>query len=63
MAETKLTYNVAEAAQVSGVSVATLRKAIRSGDLAAFQPQIEGRQIQLQLIRAEELERWITSSK
>ena len=59
----KLTYNVAEAAQVSGVSVATLRKAIRSGDLAAFQPQIEGRQIQLQLIRAEELERWITSSK
>lgn len=59
----KLTYNVAEAAQVSGVSVATLRKAIRSGDLAAFQPQIEGRQIQLQLITAEELERWITSSK
>lgn len=59
----KLTYNVAEAAQVSGVSVATLRKAIRSGDLAAFQPQIEGRQINLQLIRAEELERWITSSK
>lgn len=59
----KLTYNVAEAAQVSGVSVATLRKAIRSGDLAAFQPQIEGRQIQLQLITATELERWITSSK
>lgn len=58
MADTKITYDVREAADATGVSMDVIRRAIRAGDLATRSPKINGRQIAKPLIPADELRRW-----
>lgn len=53
-----LTYTYATAAQATGLSVDTIKRAVKAGDLAANQPVIESRTIASVLIPADELRRW-----
>lgn len=53
-----ITYTYATAAQATGLSVDTIKRAVKAGDLAANQPVIESRAIASVLIPAEELRRW-----
>ena len=53
-----ITYTYATAAQATGLSVDTIKRAVKAGDLAANQPEIDGRNIASVLIPAEELRRW-----
>lgn len=55
----RIAYSVKEAAEAIGLSEDTIKRAIRAGDLEAHTPRVEGRQIARQVIRAEELDRWI----
>ena len=55
---TKLAYTQQEAAEATGLSVWTIKRAVNSGDLASNKPEIEGRKIEAVLIPADELARW-----
>lgn len=55
----KLSYNVREAEDATGVSQDTIKRAIRSGDLATLDPHVEGRPVRGYLIARTELERWL----
>lgn len=55
----RIAYSVKEAAEAIGLSEDTIKRAIRAGDLEAHTPRVEGRQIARQVIRVEELDRWI----
>lgn len=55
----KIAYSVKEAAEAVGLSQDTIKRAINAGDLVAHAPRIEGRQIARQVIRVDELERWL----
>lgn len=57
---TPLSYDVASAAAATGVSVDVIRRALRSGDLRAVTPKVDGRRITKLLIRAADLEAWLT---
>lgn len=54
----KISYTTAEAAAEVGVSVETIRAAVRSGDLQVRQPEINGRQISTRLIPHAALMAW-----
>ncbi|GEM_PF-1452884 len=54
----RITYDIASAAEATGVSIDVIRRAIRAGDLATTSPRINGRKISKPLIPAAELERW-----
>ena len=55
----KLSYSVREAEEATGASQDTIKRAIRSGDLATLAPHIEGRPVRGYLIARAELERWL----
>ena len=58
---TRLAYSIPEAAEVVGVSERTIRNAIRSGDLAALRPKINGRPLRSVRVDADELRAWLRS--
>lgn len=58
-----LAYSVADAARAVGVSESTIWSAIRSGDLAAFKPKVNGRPIRSVRIDAEELRAWLRAGE
>lgn len=58
----QIAYTKKQAAEASGVSLDTIRRAIQAGDLATVQPRIDGREIQRVLVLGTELERWLTNS-
>lgn len=53
-----ITYSIPDAARATSVSVDTIRRAIRAGDLATTSPRVDGRHIATNLIPADELTRW-----
>lgn len=60
----KLLYTLAEAAEVAGVSVTTLRRAINATDPRSFPPPLVAKRVGLgekahRRILATELERWV----
>jgi len=55
----KLSYTIPEAADATGLSEITIRRAIRAGDLRANRPKVEGREIAKEVILTAELERWL----
>lgn len=55
----KIAYTTKEAAEAVGLSEDTIKRAINAGDLEAHAPRVAGRQIARQIIRLEELNRWI----
>ena len=56
---TKIAYTVKEAAEATGLSPDTVKRAINAGDLKALTPRVSGRQIARQVIHADELNRWL----
>ena len=57
----RLAYTVEEAAEAIGVSVWTIREAIKAGDLAALSPVVNGRKQRTVRIAADELRAWLRS--
>lgn len=57
----RLAYTVEEAAEAIGVSVWTIREAIKAGDLAALSPVVNGRRQRTVRIDADELRAWLRS--
>lgn len=58
MLTNKIAFTVREAADATGLSQDSIKRAIRSGDLASYSPRIEGRKLTTVLIAADELARW-----
>ena len=56
--DTKLAYSLQEAADATGLSIDTIRRAMRAGDLAVTYPRVNGRPISKPLVARSELERW-----
>lgn len=54
----KVAYTVAEAAEATGVSEATIARAVRAGDIRATRPRVDGKPVAKYLIARAELERW-----
>ena len=57
----RLAYTVEEAAEAIGVSVWTIREAIKAGDLAALSPVVGGRKQRTVRVDADELRAWLRS--
>lgn len=57
----RLAYTVEEAAEAIGVSVWTIREAIKAGDLAALSPVVNGRKQRTVRVDADELRAWLRS--
>ena len=57
-----VTYTVATAAIATGLSEATIRRAINTGDLPTNRPQIGARTIASVLIPADALTAWATGA-
>lgn len=53
-----LGYTKKTAAKALGISPDTVGKAITAGDLKASKPTIDGRTVEVLLIRREDLEEW-----
>lgn len=58
----QIAYTKRQAAEATGVSLDTIRRAIQAGDLVTVAPRVDGREIQKRLILSSELERWLTNS-
>jgi hypothetical protein len=57
-----ISYTIQTAAEATGLSIDTIRKAVRTGDLVASRPTVNNRQIAKDVILRAELERWLTSA-
>jgi hypothetical protein len=57
----QISYSRKQAAEQTGVSVDTLDRAIKAGDLATLHPPIDGKPIASPLIEHGELIRWLRS--
>lgn len=55
----KLAYSRAEAAEATGYSEVTIKRAIASGDLRESHPMVNGRPSTKGVIAHDELARWI----
>jgi hypothetical protein len=58
-----LAYTVKTAAEATGYSIDVLKRAIRSGDLKATRPKIDGREVARDSIAAADLEVWLTGGR
>ena len=47
-----------QAAEYTGLSYDTIRKAVDAGELRVFRPRIDGREVMIDLILVEDLEAW-----
>jgi len=54
-----LAYTVKTAAEATGYSADVIKRAIRSGDLKATRPKINGREVVKDSINAADLEAWL----
>lgn len=54
-----ISYNRKQAAELTGVSVATIDKAIKAGDLRSLSPKIDRKTVAVVLVAHDELLRWI----
>lgn len=59
----KLSYNMREAVEATGVSKDTLERAINAGDLQLLDPRVEGQPIRTRLFARDELERWLHNNR
>jgi excisionase family DNA binding protein len=59
--QTQIAYTRKQAAEQVGVSVDVIDRAIRSGDVRATRPMVDGRRISTVLVTHEELLRWVTT--
>ena len=59
---TPLTYTWATASAATGLSVTTIRAAVRAGDLAAHYPLVGGRPITRLVILASDLLAWVAGA-
>lgn len=57
-----IAYTPKTAAEASGYSEDIIKRAIRSGDLKATRPTINGREVAKDSISRAELERWLTGA-
>lgn len=57
--DARLAYTIPEAAEAARVSTWTIREAIRSGDLSALRPMVNGRALRSVRIDADELRAWL----
>jgi excisionase family DNA binding protein len=55
----QLSYTRAQAAEMTGLSEDTIRRAVNAGDLAVLEPRVDGRGLQKVLIAHDELVRWL----
>lgn len=55
----KLSYSRAEAAEATGYSPITIKRAIESGDLREQHPMVNGKPTSKGVIPADELDRWV----
>lgn len=53
-----ITVNARTAAEMTGLSVDVIKRAIRHGDLRASRPRINGRHVERDVIAVEDLTRW-----
>lgn len=61
MTTTPLAYTIRRAAEATGLSPSTIRRACDAGDIATTSPLIDGKPVRGRLIPAAELERWLRS--
>lgn len=61
MAIAPVAYTIRTAAEATGLSASTIRRATDSGDLAYTQPAIDGKAVRGRLIDPDELKRWVTT--
>lgn len=47
-----------QAAEYTGLSVTTIKRAIAAGDLKTYRPRIDGREVETDLILISDLEAW-----
>ena len=59
---TPLTYTWATASTATGLSVDTIRSAVRAGDLAVHYPLVNGRPISRPVILASDLHTWLAGA-
>ncbi len=59
MEKPKLAYSRSEAAEATGYSEATIKRAIMAGDLRESHPQVGGHPSAKGVILSAELERWL----
>lgn len=58
-----LAYEAKEAAAACGLSLDTIRRALRNGDLKAADPRVDGRAVAKTIITRRELQRWLDNSQ
>jgi len=56
-----IAFTIQTAADATGLSVDVIRRAVKSGDLAATRPTIGQRKITRDVILRAELERWLVN--
>jgi len=57
-----IAYTPKTAAEATGLSIDVIKRAIRSGDLKATRPLIDGREVAKDSIAPVALERWLTGA-
>lgn len=60
---TPVSFSYETAALATGYSTDVIKRAVRTGDLIARYPEVEGRALSKPVIERDELERWIRAGK
>ena len=58
---TPISYTAKTAAEATSLSIDVIKRAIRSGDIRATRPKVNGREIVKDVIASDELRRWVES--
>lgn len=60
MRRNKLAFTINEAAEATGFSAETIRRAVQAGDLPARKPKINGKKVKRPVILASDIEAWLS---
>lgn len=60
MRRNKLAFTITEAAEATGFSADTIRRAVQAGDLPVRKPKINGKQVKRPVILASDIEAWLS---
>lgn len=60
MSRNKLAFTINEAAEATGFSAETIRRAVQAGDLPARKPKINGKKVNRLVILASDIEAWLS---
>ena len=60
MSRNKLAFTINEAAEATGFSEETIRRAVRAGDLPVRKPKINGKKVNRLVSLASDIEAWLS---